>query len=199
MPRRQTVRRPAAPPNLVLVGSRNPPKVAAVREAFSEYFPGVQVRGIAADPGVADQPIGWPAIVKGAKNRARQAFRAARCDLGVGYEDGLVKMPATRTGYANFGCCAIYDGRRFAVGFSAGFEYPLACTREALTKGTPVGDTFDKVFAGATGGTRRRGTHSSLTIGNVGMLTGRKLTRRAYTRQAVIAALIALRHPQLFE
>ena len=199
MPRRQTVRLPPEAPKLVLVGSRNPPKIAGVREAFSEYFSGVRVRGVAADPGVAEQPIGWGAIIKGAKNRARQAFRATRCDLGVGYEDGLVKVPATRTGYANFGCCAIYDGRRFAVGFSAGFEYPLACTREALGKGTPVGDTFDKVFAGTTGGTRRRGTHSSLTIGNVGMLTGRKLTRKAYTRQAVIAALIELRHPQLFE
>ncbi len=199
MPRLQAVRRPAAPPKLVLVGSRNPPKVAAVREAFSEYFSGVRVRGIAADPGVADQPIGWLAIVKGAKNRARQVFRATPCDLGVGYEDGLVKVPATRTGYANFGCCAIYDGRRFAVGFSAGFQYPLACTRAALRKGTPVGDTFDKVFAEATGATRRRGTPSSLTIGNVGMLSGRKLTRREYTRQAVIAALIEFRHPQLFE
>jgi non-canonical (house-cleaning) NTP pyrophosphatase len=30
------------------------------------------------------------------------------------------------------------------------------------------------------------------------MLTGRKLTRREYTRHAVIGALIQLRHPQLY-
>lgn len=182
----------------VIVGSKNPPKVAAVRAAFGEYFPGLRVTSVAADPGVPEQPVGWRAIVKGAKNRARAAFRSGPCELGVGYEDGLAPVPATRTGYVNFGCCAIYDGRRFAVGFSAGFEYPRACTRAAVTRAVPVGDTFDRVFARATGAGRRRGAPSSLTVGNVGMLSGKKLTRRDYVRQAAIAALIQLRHPALY-
>jgi len=205
MPARSTRKTRRAPtalaagrPPRVIVGSRNGPKIAAVRDAFAMYRKGVRVRGVAVDPGVPEQPVGWGAIVRGAKNRARGAYRAAPCDLGVGYEDGLVRVPGTRTGHANFGCCAIYDGRRFSLGFSAGFEYPVAGTEAALSRGTPVGDTFDALFARAAGGRARR-RPSSLTVGNVGVLTGGRLARRAYTREAVILALTQLRHPGLFD
>ncbi len=183
----------------VVVGSRNGPQIAAVRDALGMYLKGARVRGVAVASGVPDQPVGWPAIVKGAKNRARGAYREAACDLGVGYEDGLVRIPGTRTGHANFGCCAIYDGRRFALGFSAGFEYPAASTEAALLKGTPVGDTFDALFKRATGSRARGRVPSSRTVGNVGMLTGKRLTRRQYAREAVLLALTQIRHPALFE
>ncbi len=131
-------------------------------------------------------------------NRAERAFAAGACDLGVGYEDGLVPVPFTTTGHVNFGCCAIFDGARHALGFSSGFEYPAACTEQAVSRGVPVGDTFDRVFAAATGAKPPEGAPSSLTIGNVGILTGGKLVRRDYTRHAVICALVQLRHPDLF-
>jgi inosine/xanthosine triphosphatase len=184
-------------PRRILVGSRNAPKVGAVRDAFRRYYGGVRVIGVSVETGVPSQPIGWKEILEGARTRARRAYAAGTCDLGVGYEDGLVPVAGTRTGHVNFGCCAIFDGRRFALGFSGGFEYPAACTAAAARARTPVGDTFDEIFARATG-LRRPGVRSALTIGNVGMLTGGKLTRREYTRHAVLGALIQLRHPQLY-
>jgi inosine/xanthosine triphosphatase len=192
------VKKAIKPPRRVLVGSRNAPKVGAVRDAFRRYFGGVRVSGVAVEPGVPQQPIGWAEILEGAKSRARRAFEAGPCDVGVGYEDGLVPVAGTGTGHVNFGCCAIFDGRRFTLGFSGGFEYPTACTRRAVGARRPVGDTFDAVFARATGRRAPENRPSALTIGNVGMLTGRKLTRREYTRHAVIGALIQLRHPQLY-
>jgi len=181
----------------VAVGSRNPPKIDAVREAFEGYFEGVEVVGADVTSGVPDQPIGWEEIVAGAMNRAERAFAAAPCDAGVGYEDGLVEVAGTASGHVNFGCCAIFDGSRHALGFSAGFEYPTLCTEAALSRRIPVGDTFDDVFARATGA-RAEGAPSALTVGNIGKLTSEHLVRREYTRQAVICALIQLRHPALY-
>lgn len=123
---------------------------------------------------------------------------AGSCDLGVGYEDGLVPVEETRTGHVNFGCCAIFDGADFSLGFSGGFEYPLECSQRAVSTGTPVGDTFDRVFSHATGSALPESGPSSLTIGNIGVLTGEKLTRRDYTRHAVVCALIQLRLPGLY-
>ncbi len=181
----------------VAVGSRNPPKIDAVREAFESYFEGVEVVGADVPSGVPDQPLGWEEIVAGAKNRAESAFAAGPCDAGVGYEDGLVEVPGTATGHVNFGCCVIFDGSRHALGFSAGFEYPAACTQSALSRRIPVGDTFDEVFAQATGA-RAGGAPSALGVGNIGKLTAERLVRREYTRQAVLCALIQLRHPVLY-
>jgi inosine/xanthosine triphosphatase len=185
-------------PRRVLVGSRNAPKVDAVRDAFAAYFTGVDVRGVEVESGVPDQPIGWEEIVRGAMNRAARAFTSAECDFGVGYEDGLVPVPFTRTGYVNFGCCAIFDGARHALGFSSGFEYPRQCTERAAKARVPVGDTFDEVFSFLTGACPPESAPSSLTIGNVGMLTGGRLVRRDYTRHAVLCALAQLRHPQFY-
>jgi inosine/xanthosine triphosphatase len=205
---------PKLPQDRIAVGSRNAPKVDAVREAFEAYGSDARVVGVAVESGVSEQPIGWEEIVAGAMNRAERAFSAMACDLGVGYEDGLVEVPGTATGHVNFGCCAIFDGKRHALGFSAGFEYPLACTEAAVGRRIPVGDTFDDVFAraaGAAGGAgpeardRKTGRAaagaaepSSLTVGNVGRLTGERLVRREYTRHAVLCALIQLRHPTLY-
>ena len=184
----------------IAVGSRNAPKVDAVREAFEAYGPGARVVGVAVESGVPEQPLGWQEIIAGAMNRAERAFGAMACDLGVGYEDGLVEVPGTATGHVNFGCCAIFDGARHALGFSAGFEYPLLCTEAAVGRRIPVGDTFDDVFARGAGGEAGRETAepSSLTVGNVGRLTDERLVRRDYTRQAVLCALIQLRHPTLY-
>jgi inosine/xanthosine triphosphatase len=181
----------------VTVGSRNQPKIDAVREAFESYFEGVEVIGADVRSGVPDQPIGWEEIVAGAMNRAERAFAAAPCDAGVGYEDGLVEVGGTATGHVNFGCCAIFDGARHALGFSPGFEYPAACMEAALSMRIPVGDTFDDVFSRATG-VPMEGAPSALTVGNVGKLTAGRLVRREYTRQAVVCALIQLRHPDLY-
>jgi inosine/xanthosine triphosphatase len=181
----------------VVVGSRNRPKIDAVREAFEAYFEGVAVVGADVASGVPDQPIGWEEIIAGAMNRAERAFGAIPCDAGVGYEDGLVEVGGTATGRVNFGCCSIFDGSRHALGFSAGFEYPTVCTEAAVSRRIPVGDTFDAVFARATG-VRAEGAPSALTVGNIGMLTAGRLVRREYTRQAVTCALIRLRHSGLY-
>ena len=53
----------------ILVGSQNPVKIEATKEAFSTYFGKVEVRGIKVDSKVSNQPTNDETF-HGARNRA---------------------------------------------------------------------------------------------------------------------------------
>ena len=74
------------------VGSKNPVKLAAIRDVMEARFPGADFAPVAVDSGVPDQPVGLEQTLGGAMNRARAAF-ALSCDLAVALESGLVPMP----------------------------------------------------------------------------------------------------------
>ncbi len=98
----------------VAVGSTNPTKVEAVRRIFSQAYPGSEVMGLSVPSGVPDQPIGDEATRQGALNRAHAALEAARADLGLGLEGGVVFTPQ---GAFTMGWVAIVD-RHGRVGLS---------------------------------------------------------------------------------
>jgi inosine/xanthosine triphosphatase len=74
----------------ILVGSTNPVKVQAVKEAFSRFFKGVEVVGRKVDSGVPDQPFGDDTF-RGARNRA-YALMKDRADFYVGLEGGVMDV-----------------------------------------------------------------------------------------------------------
>ena len=78
----------------VRVGTMNGPKIAATTSAIEAYAPQASIEGAAVASGVSEQPVGFEEIAKGARNRAARAFALGDCDLAVGYEDGLVELPA---------------------------------------------------------------------------------------------------------
>ena len=53
----------------VLVGSKNPVKIASVSEAFANYFDDLEVVGIEVESGVSVQPVNDETFI-GAQNRA---------------------------------------------------------------------------------------------------------------------------------
>jgi inosine/xanthosine triphosphatase len=180
---------------LVRVGSTNPPKLEGVRAALVWFASEVEIEGIDVESGVPDQPLGFEEIVAGARNRAEAARRGGTCDLGVGYEDGLVALPDTPESWFNVGCAALSDGARISLGLSSGFSYPAACSEPAVAERQPIGALFDRFWR------ERRGDAvppRKLSIGNVGKLTGGALTRADYTRQAVLCALAPFIHPDLY-
>lgn len=77
-------RTPPPPPPLVVVGSTNRVKIAAAEAAVRAIFGAqlerhrltLEVRGVAADSGVADQPVGDDETLRGALNRVATAERA---------------------------------------------------------------------------------------------------------------------------
>ena len=184
----------------VLVGSKNEPKIAAVRAAIDAFVPGVDVSGVNVPSGVAEQPVGFEEIVRGARNRAGAAVDAGDCDLGVGIEDGLVSLPngagAGTEEMMNIGCAAVSDGQRVSVGFSSGFAYPPAVSEEAVRESAPIGELFDRMWRERSG--ERERIPSAKTSGNIGKLTDGVLPREEYARHAVICALIAFLHPDLY-
>jgi inosine/xanthosine triphosphatase len=184
----------------VRVGSRNEPKVEAVRSAVAAYAPDVAVCGVDVDSGVPEQPVGFEEIVRGARNRALAAMRSGDCDLAVGIEDGLVVLPlgeaSEAVSHLNIGCAAVSDGRRVSLGFSSAFAYPPEVSRPALRDGTPIGGLFDALWRERRGESQR--LPSARTSGNVGKLTAGVLPRSEYARHAVLCALVAFVNPDLY-
>ena len=91
-----------------------------------------------------------------------------------------MEIPALSSGYANVGCCVLYDGRRFGVGLTPGFELSSGAAR-ALRDGATLGD----VVKGETGA--------------IGHLTDGVLTRESCAAQAVMRACTRLLHPEWYE
>lgn len=201
----------------VRVGSQNPAKLAAVRDALRLFVSdGAEPTLVPVDvaSGVAEQPIGWDEIVRGARNRAQAAFESGDCVLAVGIEDGLVQLtdgPSNRAeadalgqdvdAVYNVGCAWWTDGEREGHGFSSGFAYPPGCLGPALRDQAPIGDLFDRLWQ------RHRGKHSEPAKvaasgrlgGNIGILTQGRLDRSAYGAQAVICGLIRFMHTDLYD
>jgi len=188
----------------VWVGSANAPKIDAVRAAIAPYAAAARVEGVAVPSDVPEQPVGLEEIVRGARNRAEQAIRAAQskgssCDLGVGIEDGLLDLGdlgARDLGAVNIGCAAVTDGSRTSVGFSSAFPYPPQCSDRAIRDREPIGELFDSLWAQAKG--ERAAVPSARTLGNVGKLTLGVLPRSDYARHAVLCALVSFLHPDLY-
>lgn len=182
----------------VRVGTRNGPKLEAVRGALAAFGldPEPEIMGHAVESGVPDQPVGLKEIVAGARNRARAAHGQGPCDLAVGIEDGLVVLSEIGSEVMNIGAAVLTDGERESVGLSSGFAYPSACLPPALEDREPIGGVFDRYWKEAMGEDFE--TSSGLSVGNIGRLSLGALTRSEYGRHAVICALIRFLHPEMY-
>lgn len=179
----------------IIVGSTNQIKVAAVTEIIKEYqiLAHAKVIAIESPSCVADQPLSLEETINGAKNRAQHAFQSQPAHFGFGIESGLFPVPQVKTGYMTVCACAIYDGKEFYVGLSSAFESPVQITKLIVTGGLTMAQAFNKTGVvnnpklGSTGG------------GAVGLLTKGRVDRVAYSKQAVIMAMIELENAELFK
>src|SRR5712692_5676262 len=71
------------------IGSTNPAKVAAVREALAKLAPACEVIPLDVPSGVGHQPFGDVATRAGALERARKALVAIGADIAFGLEGGV--------------------------------------------------------------------------------------------------------------
>ena len=176
----------------IVVASKNPVKVDAVSEVIQDYglFKGAEIFALEASSGVSEQPKSLEETVQGAINRAKSAFIEG-CTYSFGIESGLMIVPQTKTGKMNFCVCAIYDGRESHLGLSCAFEFPTRVTEMTHELGIDVNEAFYR--AGLT--TNKKIGSSE---GAIGMLTKGRMTRKAYTKQAVQMALIHLENSALY-
>ncbi|OHA70933.1 MAG: hypothetical protein A3H01_00930 [Candidatus Wildermuthbacteria bacterium RIFCSPLOWO2_12_FULL_40_9] len=173
----------------IKVGSKNEIKVGAVRDAFSEYkeFDGVEIVSVEADSEVSNQPKTLEETIRGAINRAKNAF--GNCDYSVGLESGIFPVPNTKSGYMDVCMCAIYDGKEYHIGASPMFEYPKKLIDLIFKNNYEVDDAAREM--GITDNPR-----VGRAEGVIGILTGGVINRKMYSKIAVITALLHLRNSE---
>ena len=183
----------AAPaPLRVAVGSKNPVKLAAVRQAFFRAFPDRPIVCVGHDvpSGVSDQPWGREETRKGAIQRTHEALLAETgADYAVGIEGGVVDV---LDGLRSVAYVAILRGHdfRFSIEHTASFALPPRVER--LVRGQEPG--HDKLELGAACDLVFKATNSKQQGGTVGAVTRGLLDRTAYYEHAIVCALAPFLH-----
>ncbi len=143
-------------------------KVAAVRKAFARFFKKAKVVGVDVPSTVSPQPISFGEIVRGARERARGAFRD--CDYSVGIEAGIFKVGPVSPRPFQITMACVFDGKREALGSGPFFEIPPAMVKQIVQADT----------------------------GSVAVVTKGKVNRESVTRDAVMMALAPFVSPELY-
>jgi len=177
----------------IIVGSTNKAKLDAVKEIIKEYpvLSGAEVIEASAESGVSNQPMSLDETLVGAMNRAKAVF--INCDYSIGLESGLMPVPYTKSGYMDFGACAIFDGSEYHLGLSSAWEFPDKRVTDFIIKeGLSMSEAINK--AGLTNDPNIKSEE-----GAVGILTKGRMTRKEYTKQSLRTALIHLEEHNLFK
>lgn len=152
----------------VLIGSQNPVKIDAVRDAFSRYFMDVETISINVNSGVPEQPVEEDTF-KGAENRVMELRRINEeenigADIFVGIEGGIKKCYSR---WFSFGAICVMDKNgRTGFGTSPHFQIPDD-VKDELLKGVELGTIIDKL-AGDDNTKQRDGSIGFFTKGRMG-------------------------------
>lgn len=169
----------------VIVTSRNPVKIAAVREAFQAQFPGIdlEIVPLAVASDVAEQPMSDAETRHGALNRVSNArAEIPGADFWVGLEGGLDFFDGRLMAFA---WMAITD-RHGTNSATRSVTLPLPPrVQELVGEGLELGEANDQVFS--TLNSKQGG-------GAFGLLTDGLMTREGVYTQTLILALIPFVH-----
>jgi len=167
----------------IIVTSRNPVKVDAVRDTFSKRFPGnkLEICSLAVESGVADQPMSDEETRRGARNRVRAArHMEATADFWVGLEGGLERVDGQLLASA----WMVVEDRAGRRGEARSCTLPLPPAVMALVdSGLELGEANDRVF---------RTSNSKQAGGAFGLFTDQRMTRQGIYAQTLDLALVPL-------
>lgn len=172
----------------IVVASRNPVKIEAVKRGFEKLFPDteIEMEGVSVESGVPDQPMSDEETRAGARNRAanaREKFPDA--DFWFGVEGGIERH---NDGMQSFAWIAACSNGRVGESRTTTFQLPPEVVK-LVEEGLELGDADDRVFGR---------TNSKQENGAVGLLTHNAITRTLLYEQAVCLALIPFVRPELF-
>jgi len=174
----------------ILVGSKNPVKIASVEEALENYFDNIDVIGIEVESGVSVQPINDETFI-GAQNRALRLkelndSKKLNADLFVGIEGGITKQFDT---WFAFGCMCIIDNNgRTGLGTSPHFQLPQSVV-EKLSKGIELGDVMDEIM---------NQQNTKQKHGAIGYFTNGIMTRKELYVEGLKVAVIPFLHKEMY-
>jgi inosine/xanthosine triphosphatase len=172
----------------VVVGSKNPVKIAAARAVLQRvYATDVRVEAADVESGVPDQPWGDEETLRGARRRAAAALRVEGASLGVGLEAGLVEV-----GGDVFTCAWCVVTRRdgiTGVGGGANLLLPSPVAA-AVRSGAELGPTIDALT----------GLHKTKQgRGAIGILTREYLDRQSSYEHLLTLAMARFLTPGYYE
>lgn len=160
---------------IISVGSTNPTKIKSVKKIASQLFKEYKVKSFKASSGVTDMPLSDEEMIKGAKNRAKQALRKG--DYGVGIEGGV-----DDTDHGMFLCAWVAVTGRKGTGLASTGKILLPNNIAAeLRKGRELGPLMDELT-----GSNNIKQHE----GTVGLLTNNLINRSKSFEHAVLKAFM---------
>lgn len=179
----------------VVVGSTNPVKISAARQAVATLFPDhlVLCEGMDAPSGVSEQPMTAEETRTGAINRTHYCRRSYTethrqpADFYLAMEGGV--DCSDEEGPATFAYVVVADQDRQSVGRSAYMPLPRSIYDD-LKAGAELGPLIDRRFN--TRNIKQKG-------GAIGLLTQGKATRESIYTQALILAFVPFIHPNLYQ
>ncbi len=165
---------------VIIVGSTNPVKIEAVREAFERAFSSneIKVLKIKVNSGVRPTPRNEEEIIKGALNRVKNIMKNEKGDFYVGLEGGIV----IREGELFIkGWVAVSDGKITSLAATIELPLPRFILNE-LNKSEDIEleDIMEKISGIPDIGKKE---------GAIGFFTRGLYTRKDAFRDAVICAL----------
>jgi len=175
--------------NLVVIGSKNPSKVSAIKKAFNIVFPNEKFifESMSVDSGVSRQPLTEEETQKGAMNRIQNCKKAfPKANYWVGIEGGVEPVDE---GFLLVEWVYIQnmDGK-IGGGRGLSFTVPTEMVKD-ISEGLSVGETNDRVF---------KKENSGDGIGLIGTLTKEVITREEFLKDACIVALIPFSNGELY-
>lgn len=174
----------------VLVGSENPVKIEAVKEAFEKYFGEVEVVGMAVESHVPPQPVNDETYI-GAQSRVIHLKEMNEKDnLGADYFVGIEGGIAEEFDkwFAFGAMCIMNKEGNKGMGTSPHFELPKHVA-EQLISGTELGDVIDEMTS-----TENSKQHS----GAIGYFTKGVMDRKELYVSGLVVAMIPFLHEKLY-
>ncbi len=175
-------------PEKIVIASKSPVKISAVKKAFNKVFSGseFEIISVSVPSKVPDQPVGNFETYTGAKNRAENAKnKIPEADFYVGIEGGIEKNKNETQAFA---WVFIISENKTGKARTGSFFLPEKIT-ELLDQGYELGDADDIVF---------KQKDSKKKTGAVGILTKNIISRTDYYYEAVILALIPFINEDLY-
>lgn len=164
----------------ILIGTKNPGKIQGAKQAFDNYFKGIEVTGIPVSSDVSDEPVDLD-IYNGARNRVNNLIKYAKeNNIEAGYYLGIESGITNLLGkWIIINVAVIKDKHGHeSWGTSPAFPVPDKYVDEIIK--TDLGQVMDKIF-------KQNDLRSSK--GGISFLTNNVLDRIELTRDAFIMAL----------
>jgi len=174
----------------ILVGSKNPVKLEAVKETFSKYYNNIEVIGITVESQMPDQPINEETFI-GAENRAEELKKINQreklnAEYFVGIEGGIIEQ--FNRWFAFGGMCIVDKEGNKSFGTSAHFELPGEVI-DRLKNREELGNVMNDIM---------NEQNTKQKNGAIGFFTKNIMNRKELYIPGLISALVPFNHKEMY-